>query len=316
MNLPLVSVVVLNFNGRQHDYLPVCLRSLLAQTHPALEVIVVDNASSDDSVAYLQTHFPSVQVIANSQNVGFCAGNNLGYAQTQGEFVLFANNDTVFAPDCVAQLVAGAAQRPLWGMVSPKLVRPTKHPTEPPLLDSAGLALRRDFTLRDRGFGEPDRGQFEQVEELFACCGAAAFYRRTALQTVLHEDGTLWDETFVAYYEDGDLAWRLQRAGWRCGYVPTAVVGHHRGGSSPASFFHKPIVYQTHTIKNRYLMILKNASVGDVVRRLPFFLLREGLIGGYLLVHPRLLMAVVRALGQTVPLAWRRRTKERPFTEP
>lgn len=298
----MVSVIILNYNGMNHRYLPSCLESLMCQTYSATQLIVVDNASKDDSAAFVAAHYPQVKWVQNRENLGFCTGNNEGYRYAKGEYVLFANNDTYFHPNCLERLVAAVQSWPMVGMVAPKLVRPFSN-----LLDSAGLQLRADFTLQDRGFSEPDYGQFEQPVLLFAPCGAAAFYRREVLEMLRQRDGMVWDENFFAYYEDGDLAWRAQNLGWQCLYCPTAVVEHHRGGSSPATFFNKPPLFQMHTLKNRYLMLVKNASTRLIVRKLFHLLWREATVWGYLCLHPRLLVQLVRVLHCTLPIALRQR---------
>lgn len=298
--LPTISIIILNYNGMSHNYLPDCLYSLSQQIVSATQIIVVDNASKDDSAVFVATHYPHVQWVQNLHNVGFCKGNNIGYSYAVGEYVLFANNDVVFHATALQQLVNAMQNWPQAGMIAPKLIRPNSG-----LLDSAGLQLRRDFTLRDRGFGEADQQQFEHPTWLFAPCGAAAFFRRGVLEAVYQRDGMVWDEQFFAYYEDGDLAWRIQNMGWKCLYEPTAVIEHHRGGSSPPTFFNKPTVFQVHTIKNRYLMIMKNAPLLLVLRNLPYVLVREILIWGYLVLHPQLLVDVWRVLWRTLPTAAR-----------
>ncbi len=306
----LVSVVVLNYNGLANDYLTSCLTSLVQQTYRPLQIIVVDNESNDETAVYVKKHFPQVVFIPSKENLGFCRGNNLGYTYTQGRFVLFANNDTVFYPDSVQRLVTAVMAMPGVGMATPKLIRPSQK--KGIILDSAGLLLRRNITLRDRGFGEADRGQFSAPALLFAPCGAAAFYQRDILEAVQHEDGTLWDEDFFAYYEDGDLGWRIQNRGWRCLYVPSAIVEHHRGSSSPATFFNKPDIFKVHTIKNRYLMMIKNMPLRLFWRTLPFIILWDMFIWGYLLLHPRLFTAVLQALRHTYAAAWCKRKQIRP----
>ncbi|MBK8905695.1 MAG: glycosyltransferase family 2 protein [Anaerolineaceae bacterium] len=303
----LTSVIVLNYNGMHNHYLARCIESLSEQTYSHLEIIVVDNASNDDSIKYLQQNFPNIKLVELEKNFGFCGGNNEGYLVSTGNFVMFANNDTVFSSDSIELLVKAAQTAPDIGMASAKLLRPFLDNTQTKRrIDSAGLMLQKDFTLRDRGYFLEDEGQYDEYAYLFAPCGAAAFYRRSALETVAG-NGKVWDEDFFAYYEDGDLGWRLQNKGWRCVYVPTAVVEHHRGGSSPSAFFKKPMVFKVHTLKNRYLMLIKNASLSLVLKNLWWFIRQEILIWGYLLLHPKLLFALTKALQKTVPRALRQR---------
>lgn len=303
MAFDIVSVIVLNFNGLEKNFLPQCLHSLENQTYQFLEVIVVDNASTDGSLEYIKKEFPNVALIKNDTNLGFCRGNNKGYHVSIGSFVLFANNDTVFAPDSIDLLVKAAYIAPDIGMVSAKLLRPFHENAKTKrYVDSAGLILRRDFTLRDRGYSLVDEGQYNQYAYLFAPCGAAAFYRRSALEAIT-TNGQLWDESFFAYYEDGDLAWRLQNIGWRCIYVPTAIVEHYRGGSSPSTFFRKSRAFKVHTIKNRYIMVIKNARFSLIIRNLGWLIRQEILIWGYLLLHPALLFALAKSMNRAIPQA-------------
>lgn len=307
-----VSVIVLNFNGMENSFLPRCLHSLINQTYQLLEIIVVDNASTDNSINFVEKEFPNVTLIKNQRNLGFCRGNNEGYLVAAGTYVLFANNDTVFARDSIELLVKAMHIAPNIGMASAKLLRPFLDNTQMKRrIDSAGLMLQKDFTLRDRGYFLLDEGQYDELAYLFAPCGAAAFYRRSALDTVAY-NGRVWDEDFFAYYEDGDLGWRLQNMGWRCIYVPTAVVEHHRGGSSPSAFFSKPKVFKVHTIKNRYLMLMKNAPFSLLIKNSWTLLRQESFIWGYLLLHPTLLYALVKSLTKTVPRALKHRQHSRP----
>jgi len=299
MKKSIVSVIILNFNGMKNNFLPNCLQSLVQQTYHYLQIIVVDNASSDESVFYVEQNFPDVLLIKNGVNLGFCRGNNIGYHHATGEFILFLNNDTILMPDSIEKLVLAINLHPLIGMVSPKLLRPQLKNTNFHVLDSAGLMLRNDFTLRDRGFGEYDTGQFDESQHIFAPCGAAAFYKRDTLESI-QEDGQVWDENFEAYYEDGDLAWRAHRRGWKCVYYPSAVVVHHRGGSSSHNFFSKPMQFKVHTIKNRYLLISKNASLKHIILHSPWLFCRELLIWGYLFLNPRLMIKVINSFRNTV----------------
>src|SRR5437867_1329562 len=119
-----VTVVVLNFDGIANNYLPACLASLTRQTYPALQLIVVDNASRDDSAGYVGRAHPNVLLVRSDQPLGFGQANNLGYARAVGKYVLFANHDTVFDPTCIQELVNAVALTDDIGMVAPKLFRP------------------------------------------------------------------------------------------------------------------------------------------------------------------------------------------------
>jgi len=310
----MVSIIVINFNGLKNDFLPKCLSSLTKQTYKSLEIIVVDNASSDDSVQYIVQNFPNIILIRNQENVGFCQGNNIGYEKVNGKYVLFANNDTVFQEDSIEKLVFAIELDNQIGMVSPKLVRPSSNDQDFQILDSTGLLLLDNLMLRDRGFGEMDTGQYDEAVFLFAPCGASGFFRRDVLETIKNKCGELWDEDFIAYYEDGDLAWRIHQEGWKCLYFPEAIVIHHRGGSSSSNFFDKPISFKVHTIKNRYLMLIKNVSKNIVLNQWTILIRQEILIWGYLILRPRLLFTVLQTLLKKIPIAIKKRKLIKPKT--
>jgi len=306
-----VSVIVLNFNGMTRDYLRACLESLRRQSYPHIQILVVDNASRDDSAAYVSQAHPEALLVETGSPVGFGAANNLGLARAVGDYVLFANNDVTFHPDCIERLVSAVTLAEDIGMAAPKLLRPSQAPGSPRLIDSAGTLLRRELTMYDRGWETPDRGQFDTPAFIFGSTGAAAFFRRRTLESIRYEDGTVWDEDFHYYYEDGDLAWRARNAGWRCIYFPAAVAEHHRGASMPPKFFDKTRPFKVDTIKNRYLMIVKNVSGSTFIWNLPFFLAREILIWGYLLFQPGLMFDTCRALWSSMGRAFEKRRRTR-----
>lgn len=311
----MVSVIIVNFEGLKNSFLPNCLHSLTQQTYKHLQIIIVDNASTDGSADYVANQFPNVVLIRNQENVGFCRGNNIGFEQAVGKYVLFANNDTILSENCIEMLQCAIELDPRIGMIAPKLIRPPDSDMTSHLLDSAGLLLQKNLLLRDRGFGEPDFGQYEEATFLFAACGAAAFFRRDVLELARHQcGGELWDEDFIAYYEDGDLAWRIQQKGWKCLYFPQAVITHHRGGSSASAFFDKPLLFKAHTIKNRYLMLVKNASLQLIANQAIHLLWQEMLVWGYLLLHFRQMFTVLSMLFNTLPAAFQKRRLIKPKT--
>jgi hypothetical protein len=216
------SVVVPNFNGGR--WLPGCLDSLAAQTLAPGEVVVVDNGSTDGSVA-LAAGRPGVRVLELGRNLGFAAAANRGIAAAGGEGVALVNTDVVLAPDWLERMVTALGSAPDVGAVACKMV----DLDDPSVLYDAGDVLRRDGVCEQRGRFERDDGRFDEPGEVFAACAGAALYRRGA---VLDVGG--FDERFFLYLEDVDLGLRLRLAGWRCRYEP--VVARHAGeGSAPAA---------------------------------------------------------------------------------
>jgi GT2 family glycosyltransferase len=247
---PLVSVVIVNLNGGA--YLRECLESVFAQTHPRLEVILVDNGSTDGSAEEARAAWGErLRFAGNAANLGFARGNNQGFALARGEWLFCLNNDAVLDPGALAALAAFARDRPEAGMLACRVVRYE----EPHFFDSAGLLLYPDGVCRSRGWEEKDLGQYDRPEEVLAPHGCAAAYRRRMLDEI-----GLFDETYFAYLEDLDLGMRGQLAGWRCWYVPGARVRHRK--SSTAGNYSKFKAY--HVERNR---------IWNAVKLLPRFIL-------------------------------------------
>jgi GT2 family glycosyltransferase len=215
-----VSAVVVNWNRR--DMLRKCLESLTAQQVSDMEIIVVDNGSSDDSAAMVAGDFPSVRLIRNTENRGFCAANNQGIAHAQGEFIALLNNDAEAAAGWVAALRDVFTNRPLVGMAASKIL---VH-EDSRRIDKVGHLIYPDGQNRGRGSGVLDRGQFDRMEPVLWPDGCAAMYRR---QMLVEIGG--FDEDFFAYGDDAELGLRARIAGWECLYTPHAVVRHRRGST-------------------------------------------------------------------------------------
>jgi len=221
-----VSVVVVTWNRR--DLLQSCLQSLsLQQLNNPFEVIVVDNGSVDGSVEMLVRDFSSnskfaLHLIRNSTNYGFCAANNQGFALATGEFIALLNNDAEAEPGWLAALLAALENHPDAGMAASKIL----VYEDPRRIDKAAHLIYPDGQNRGRGTGEFDTGQYDQMEEALWPDGCAAMYRRAMLDQI---GG--FDEDFFAYGDDAELGLRGRIAGWKCWYVPTAVVRHHRGST-------------------------------------------------------------------------------------
>jgi len=216
---PLISVIIVNYNGKK--FLSDCLNSIFHQTYFPFEVIMVDNASHDGSVEYVQQNFPGVKMFSQSTNLGFAGGTNEGIRQAGGEFILTLNNDTIITPDFIDELAQPMVSDPSVGMCASKMIFPDGR------INSTAICISRSGAAWDRGMGEPDHGQYDVVEEVFGACAGAALYRRIMLDEI-----GLFDEDFFLYMEDVDLAFRARLSGWKCMYVPLAQVIHVHGGTA------------------------------------------------------------------------------------
>lgn len=250
----LISIVVVNCNRR--DLLLQALDSLSSQDQGGFEVIVVDNGSTDGSVEAVSSKFTKnasfpVQVIENSKNHGFCEANNQGIAVAHGEFVALLNNDAVAEPQWLSSLLRAFSSGPHVGMAASKIV----NYEDPRIIDKAGHLIYPDGQNRGRGSGEVDTGQFDRVEEVLWPDGCAAMYRRAMLDEI-----GAFDEDLFAYGDDAELGLRARIAGWRCLYIPTAVVRHRRGATLGL-------------LSSRRLELIERNRVLLAVKHFPFSLL-------------------------------------------
>src|SRR5215472_16689624 len=206
-----ISVIVVNWN--RCDLLRACLLSLARQTFTDLEVIVVDNGSSDGSAEMVTGEFPAVRLIRNVENRGFCAANNQGFATARGELIALLNNDAEAEPFWLAALAKAFSGNSSIGMAASKIL----VYADPARIDKAGHLMYPDGQNRGRGSGETDYGQYDSQQETLWPDGCAAMYRKDMLERI---GG--FDEDFFAYGDDAELGLRTQIAGWRCIYVPDA----------------------------------------------------------------------------------------------
>jgi len=254
------SVVVLNWNGGQ--MVQRCVASVLAQTQPADEVLVVDNGSTDGSAAALSARFPQVPMLALERNTGFAGGMNAGLAATRGQAVLVLNLDVELEPGYLARCVDALSADPALGGVTGKLLRFAGDGQEP-VLDSTGHRLYRNRRAVDRGEREPDAGQYDSAREVFGVGGAAPVLRRAMLDDV-REGDEVFDADFFAYFEDIDLCWRARTRGWTFGYQPAAVARHHRGGTGGRRLD----ALEAGNHRNRLLLMVKNDAPASLRRHL------------------------------------------------
>jgi GT2 family glycosyltransferase len=170
-------------------------------------------------------------------------------------------------------------------------------------LDSAGQELARSRRPLDRGYGEPDRGQYGSDEEVFGACGAAALYRRAMLDAIADPGGEIFDESFFAFYEDLDVAWRARKLGWRSVYRAAAIAHHARGGTAGGeppprgrSMLRRPPGLRYHIAKNRWLTILRNDTRSDYLANLPFIVGRDlAVLAALLLTSPGVVLRLLRS---------------------
>jgi GT2 family glycosyltransferase len=260
MSAPIVSVVVVNWNGA--DHLDECLESLRRQTiRDAMQVVIVDNGSTDGSFDILRRFEGLIRLIRNETNVGFAVATNQGITASNTAYVALLNNDTVAEPDWLERLVEAMETAPDIGSCACKIL--SYYDRE--VLDNTGHVVFADGLTRGRGRLERDLGQYDAVEEVFCASGCAVLLRRKML-----DDVGLMDEAFFAYCEDADLGFRARLRDWHCVYVPKAVIYHKFSAStesySPFKAFHVERNRMWLAVKNLPLPLLTISPIATLQR--------------------------------------------------
>jgi GT2 family glycosyltransferase len=253
---PLVSVGIVTWNSEKH--LQGCIDGLTSQTYPDIEIIVVDNASTDRSLELVRAGIPQRRIIQNESNQGYCVAHNQAVRESHGSYYLPMNPDVYLLPEFIERLVNAMGEHPESGSASGKFWQPSIG-GESRIMDAAGLLIDRRRRQYLRGHGEEDHGQYDEAEEVFGADGAAPLYRRSTLEDVKIFD-QYYDEAYFGYQEDVDLAWRSRLFGWKCWYEPSAVAVHART-FRPGVRRPMPSHLRRIAVRNRYLTIFKNESL-------------------------------------------------------
>jgi GT2 family glycosyltransferase len=248
---PRFSVIILNWNGRKH--LEECLETVSAQIFRDFETIVVDNGSSDGSVAWLKERLgKGLLLVELPANLGFAEGNNAGIRKARGRFVVLLNNDTIVDPGWLAAVDAAILRHPDAGMFTPKILNYYRRDE----IDNTGHLIYPDGLARGRHRLERDDGRFDEEGEVLSPSGCAGVYSRR----MLDETGLL-DDAFFAYGEDVDLGLRGRWAGYACVYVPSAVVYHKYSATTGTYSPQKAFLVE----RNRLWLLFKNFPVVDIL---------------------------------------------------
>ncbi len=293
-----------------HDserYIRRCLQAVLIQERVQVEVTVVDNASTDGTATILREFGRRIRVIRNQGNRGFAEGQNQAIRASTAPWVLTLNPDVLMPPGFIRKLVDAGESDPAAGTVCGKLfsIGPGFESLPEPKIDSTGIFFTPAMRHFDRGWRQPDTRYFERMEYVFGATAAAALFRRTMIEHV-SIDGNFFDPDFFVYREDADVAWRAQLLGWRCLYAPSATAHHVRTVTS-RNRRSVPAVLNMHSVKNRFLMRIKNATAGVCLRCLFPMIGRDLVVlAGTLLWEPSSLPAF-REVIRCLPRALRQR---------
>jgi GT2 family glycosyltransferase len=278
-----VSVTVVTYNSGR--FIKRCLESVLEQQYSNLEVIVIDNASTDGTVDILEQFEKTCRIHYNQENVGFAAAQNQAIAMSSAEWVLTLNPDVLLLKNFIEELVLAGTVDLKAGTICGKLLSISASFDLPDqqLVDSTGIYFTPTLRHLDRGSREPDKGHYLNFEYVFGATAAAALYRRKMIDDISVQ-GEFFDADFFVYREDADVAWRAQLMGWRCLYTPQAC-GYHVRNVLPGKRHALPPDINMHSVKNRFLMRIKNITPDLYRRSLISIIGRDLLVIGACLLH-------------------------------
>ena len=252
-----VAVVILNYNGKK--FLEQFLPNVIASCDPTLaEVIVADNASTDDSVAFMRERFPEVRLIENGSNGGFTTGYNLALQQVEAQYYVLLNSDIEVTPNWIEPVIEMMDADPNIAACQPK-IRSYYHKEQfeyagacGGFIDKFGYPFCRGRVFQNL---EEDKGQYDTPMEVFWATGACMFVRAD----LYHQIGGL-DDSFFAHMEEIDLCWRLKNAGYKVFCCPQSVVYHIGGGTLPKNSPRKTYL----NFRNNLSLLVKNLPRNQV----------------------------------------------------
>jgi len=302
-----VVVSIVSFNGKA--FLQRCLDDVFSQTYRPIEVCLLDNASEDGTVDFVAKNFPATKIISSKVNLGFGAGHNVIIRQARSTFVLVLNQDAFLSPTFLEELVTALRARPDVGIAGGKLysLRKAEPNTEMgEVIDMTWLDIEKKRRQVCYAHSQPDKGQPAVPTLAFAMDGAAMLLRRTMLEEI-EINGEYYDEDFFAGKEDLDISWRAQLCGWKCLYVPSAIGHHFRTFTPKDRRSEISGVLRAGSVRNRYLLMLKNDLVKHFIRHFPHIATYDLKILAYTLLCERSSLKGYNQALRLIPRALRKR---------
>lgn len=330
-----INIVIYN----SEKFLPDLFRSIEEQIFCDYTVIVIDNASTDKGAIFVRENYLRATVLRNHKNIGFAAAHNQGIelalkmnGPAEEAYILVTNPDIILEPNFLLEITAVADRYPEYGSFSGKVLRLNSVPEsglgeKSRIIDTTGLVMRKSRRVVERGVGENDQGQYNQMMPVFGASGALALYRAGALERVSIR-GEYFDSRYFCYKEDVDLAWRMQNLGIQSLYVPKAVAYHWRsiklsseqtlslrfkfpdllGLRRMRSPFHNQLSYRNH-----WLSILKNDRWVNILRHFPWIFWEELQKFFFLLIfEPRTWLAGFETIAYwPYVLSWRQAVRKK-----
>jgi len=283
-----VDIQIVSWNSM--EFLPSCLSSVYNQDYPEYRVVIIDNASRDGTLEFLNDNYPGITVIPNTDNLGFSAAHNIAIRQSLSDCILVLNPDVFLSSNYVSQAISCFVDSSV-GTVAGKIYSASRADfisrcfESNKKLDCTGLEILRSRRLVLRGHQSMDSMHFDQPTEVFGSDGAAPLYRRAMLEDV-KIGNEYFDEDFFAYKEDHDIAWRSRLLGWKTIYMPRSIANHVRSVKPGIRLEIKDEI-RRFGIRNRYLMNIKNEIFALFLRDIVPILLYEFKIALYVMLFER-----------------------------
>ncbi|MEK7124859.1 MAG: glycosyltransferase [Patescibacteria group bacterium] len=312
-----MSIQIVVHNGQ--SYVRDCLRRVYAQTYPTLEVVVLDNASTDATCEIIQKEFPQATLNVHGKNVGMWLGQDYLLSRTKGKYVLALSADVVLDKDFITRAIPVMESDARIGALQSKMYQwdgGAERTTT--TLDTCGFALTRSRKVVNIGHGQADAPQYARQRELFAAEGAAPLFRREALEDIRIE-GRIADPDYFWYGDDLDMGWRMHLFGWKQIYAPNVVAWHDRSTTKGAAHSFGDVLKRVAVRRriplqkrrwdwsNVRFTIIKNDYILNILGDMPWILAREvGVFFYTLLVEPKVFLECGRFL-RLLPRMWHRR---------
>jgi hypothetical protein len=261
MKKPQVSIIILTY-ARQLEYIKKCLQSFKKVNFNSYEIIVVDNASDDNTTAFIKKHFPNVKIIKNKKNFGFCEGNNIGLKNAKGELILFLNNDTEVAANFLDPLVSVLEKNTTVGVVQPKI----RQMLEREKLDACASFLTNTGLLYHFGYSQNQSiKKYNKKMFMYSAKGAGFMTRKSLIKKI-----GLFDSDYFAYFEETDFCHRVWLSGYSVEYTPASEIFHLGGAEFKGT---TPPNIQFNSYKNRICTYIKNLGTWELLKILPVHVL-------------------------------------------
>ncbi len=308
-----IEITIVTFNS-QRD-IAALLDSLRAQSFLDFSVTIIDNASSDKTMEIVAGKYPEVKLIKNAQNKFFAPAVNQGIAATVSPYILLINPDMILAPDCLQNFADFINSTPNFGSVSGKLYQLKNGSEKSKTIDACGIALLPNFRVIELGSGEEDKEQYDNLPRIFGASGAFALYSRASLSDIAIEN-EIFDEDFLMYKEDVDVAYRLNLRGYQNYFVPSAHAWHNRKIAPGKNLSdrearqlkkNQPLFFRRLNYHNHLWAVVKNVPPCLFMKNIFYFLWYEAKKKLYILFFDWKTMPALFTFLKKCPLMFRKR---------